>query len=77
MWECHSQDFRGWRESAMEKMPPKQVEKFATKEEAERAKKSAQALGLTACVVAQKPPRARKQKAEDFNKLRAGWKLHR
>ena len=56
--------------------PPIQVVRFATKEEAEEAKKLARSLGIDACVVAMRIKRKRLPQAEDFNLARAAdWKL--
>lgn len=76
MWECRSQDFRNWKPFAGEKKPPVQVASFATREEAEEAKRLARSLGIEACVVAAHIRRKRAEKAEGFNLARADWQMH-
>ena len=75
MWECRSQDFRNWVAFQGHPKPPIQIERFATKEEAEEAKKLARGRGIEACVVAMHIERKRQPRAEDFNLARADWKL--
>lgn len=75
MWECRSQDFRNWVAFQGHPKPPIQIERFATKEEAEEAKKLAKSLGIDACVVAMRIRRKRQPRAEDFNLVRADRKL--